>query len=60
MAHRKKDLWLKVFCPEEACLTEAERFHAPEARNTDAEADRWLEVFCPEDSCEIGEATRLP
>jgi hypothetical protein len=59
MADRKKDKWLKVFCPEDACLREEERIVLPASEETE-EHSVWLEVFCPEDSCEITSPTQLP
>ena len=46
MADRKKDKWLKLFCPEDACLTEEERIVLPASEETE-EHSAWLEVFCP-------------
>jgi hypothetical protein len=68
MAQRKKDKWLNVFCPEDACLAEEEHFDAPEAKAEDSKTEdtegkdqsTWLEVFCPESSCEIEEPSQLP
>lgn len=59
MADQKKDRWLKVFCPDDACMTEAERFSPPASENA-AESDEWLELFCPEGSCEITSPTQVP
>jgi hypothetical protein len=58
MADNKKSKWLKVFCPEDACLAEEERIDLPVS-----EAQRhseWLEIFCPEESCEVITPTQLP
>jgi hypothetical protein len=59
MADKNNDRWLKVFCPEDACMAEEERF-TPPASETAAKDDKWLELFCPEGSCEITEPTQLP
>jgi hypothetical protein len=59
MTDRKKDKWLKVFCPEDACMAEEERF-TPSSSEAEAKDDKWLELFCPEDSCEITSPTQLP
>ena len=59
MADQKKDKWLKVFCPEDACMAEEERFTPPTSEET-VKGDKWLELFCPEDSCEITSPTGLP
>lgn len=59
MADKKNDRWLKVFCPEDACMAEEERFTPPAFKET-VKGDKWLKLFCPEDSCEITEPTQLP
>jgi hypothetical protein len=59
MADQKNDRWLNVFCPENACLAEEERFTAPEFEE-EARQSKWLELFCPENSCEITSFTQLP
>jgi len=59
MADRKKDRWLKVFCPEDACLTEEERIDLPTSAQAEAQSE-WLEIFCPEQSCEVVSPTQLP
>jgi hypothetical protein len=59
MADKNNDRWLKVFCPEDACMAEEERFTPPASEET-VKGDKWLELFCPEDSCEITESTQLP
>lgn len=49
----QKGLWLKVFCPESRCLTEAEIMDLP-AETKAASQGRsglWLEVFCPDQAC---------
>lgn len=49
---QKRDPWLSVFCPDEACLTEEEHLSIASSRPAHAERrGAWLEVFCPEDSC---------
>ena len=48
----KKQIWLKVFCPDDAYLTEEERITLPESDEAEKH-DRWLEIFCPDNSCEI-------
>ena len=59
MAANKKDRWLKVFCPEDACLAEEERIDLPTPAKTE-EHSQWLEIFCPEESCEVVTPTQLP
>ena len=59
MADHKKSKWLKVFCPEDACLAEEERVSLPVSEETE-EHSEWLEVFCPQDTCEINSPTQLP
>jgi hypothetical protein len=60
MADKKKDKWLKVFCPEDACMAEEERFTPPTSEAPEKKDSLWHELFCPEDSCEITESTQLP
>jgi len=59
MADQKKDKWLKVFCPEDACMAEEERF-TPPVSEAASEGNLWHELFCPEDACEITSPTQLP
>ena len=59
MAANKKDRWLKVFCPEDACLAEEERFDPPTPAKAE-EHSQWLEIFCPEESCEVITPSQLP
>jgi len=60
MADRHNDdMWLKVFCPEDACLAEEERIALPTSGKAE-ERDGLLEVFCPEESCEIFSPSQLP
>ena len=59
MADHKKDRWLKVFCPEDACLAEEERIDLPKSAKQE-EHSEWLEIFCPEESCEVLTPTQLP
>lgn len=50
-----KGAWLKVFCPEARCLTEAEIVSIPAEERKEAESGAekglWLEVFCPDGAC---------
>lgn len=59
MADNKKSKWLKVFCPEDACLAEEERIDLPASAEAE-EHSEWLEIFCPEQSCEVITPTQLP
>lgn len=59
MAANKKDRWLKVFCPEDACLAEEERIDLPASAQAE-EHSEWLEIFCPEQACEVITPTQLP
>jgi len=59
MADRKKDRWLKVFCPEDACLAEEERLDLPTSTQAETQS-KWLKIFCPEQSCEVVLPTQLP
>lgn len=56
-----RGVWLELFCPNDACLTEMERFEIP-VFCTDPQAGRqiWLNLFCPDGSCEVFEASKLP
>jgi hypothetical protein len=48
--------WLKVFCPDARCLSDAEVASLPEEKKK-AMADKdglWLDVFCPDGSCATG------
>lgn len=55
----KNDIWLKTFCPEDACLTEAERIDLP-VDEAAGDEDAWLATFCPENTCEVTAASQLP
>ena len=56
-----RGVWLELFCPDDACLTEEERFSVPVfCENPKVKKSVFLELFCPEDSCEVVESTRLP
>jgi hypothetical protein len=58
---QERGVWLELFCPEEACLAEGERFTVPVfCENPKAKKSLVLELFCPNDSCEVVESTRLP
>jgi hypothetical protein len=59
MTADKKDRWLKVFCPQDACLAEEERLDLPTPAQAEAQSE-WLEIFCPEESCEVITPTQLP
>jgi hypothetical protein len=59
MSEIKKDIWLKIFCPDDACLTEEERIALPESDKGEKH-DEWLEIFCPENSCEITSPSQTP
>ena len=58
MTDRKEDNWLKVFCPEDACLAEEERIDLPVC--PEEAHSKWLDLFCPDGSCEITSPTQLP
>lgn len=58
---RECGVWLELFCPEDACLTEGERFTVPVfCENPRAKKSLVPELLCPDDSCEVVESTRLP
>ena len=55
-AEKKQGAWLKVFCPDARCLSEAEVESLPKAQK-EAMADKeglWMEVFCPDGACATG------
>ena len=56
-----RGVWLELFCPDDACLSEAERFSIPVfCEDPKVKKNVVLELFCPGDSCEVVESTRLP
>ena len=56
-----RGVWLELFCPDDACLSEAERFNIPVfCEDPKVKKNVVLDLFCPEDSCEVVESTRLP
>ena len=63
MEHTKdhrKDPWLRVFCPEDACLSEEEKVSPSQSRVTDTDKhSTWLDTFCPEDSCQADTPTSV-
>ena len=59
MAHRENDKWLKVFCPEKACLREEDRIDLSSVEKNE-KSSSWKEAFCPEDTCEIVSSTQVP
>jgi hypothetical protein len=59
MKKRNNDLWLKLFCPDEACLSAEERIELPEIKG-DKPSSIFLEVFCPWNACEISSPSQLP
>jgi len=59
MTDRKKSIWLKVFCPGEACLREEERINLPETGRSSRHS-AWLKVFCPQNRCEITAPSQVP
>lgn len=50
--------WVKVFCPNARCLSEAEVASLPpeqlESAQSDDKEGLWLELFCPEGACSTG------
>lgn len=58
---QERGVWLELFCPDDACLTEEERFSIPVfCEDPKVKKSVFLELFCPGDSCEVVESTRLP
>ena len=56
-----RGVWLELFCPDDACLSEAERFNIPVfCEDPKVKKNVVLDLFCPGDSCEVVESTRLP
>jgi hypothetical protein len=59
MIQSKQSKWLKVFCPEEACLREEERIGSTASGPSDRRSS-WLALFCPQSGCEFTAASQLP
>lgn len=58
---KDRGVWLEIFCPDDACLTEGERISVPVfCENPQVKKNIVLELFCPGDSCEVVEPTKLP
>ncbi len=56
-----RGVWLELFCPDDACFTEAERVRIPVfCEDPKAKKSLWLDLFCPDDSCEVVQSTKLP
>ena len=60
MAQSKQSKWLKVFCPEEACLREEERTSSTASSDPYEHRSAWLALFCPQSSCEFTASSQLP
>lgn len=58
---KDRGVWLELFCPDDACFTEAERVNIP-VFCTDPNAGKklWLKLFCPSGNCEVTQASQLP
>jgi hypothetical protein len=57
------DLWLKVFCPDARCLSEAEVASLPKEKREMAETEKggiWLEVPVPKEAPEEAEGVSIP
>ena len=58
---QERGVWLELFCPDDACLTEEERFSIPVfCEDPKVKKNVFLDLFCPGDNCEVVESTRLP
>ena len=58
---QERGIWLELFCPDDACLTNGERIGIPVfCEDPKVKKNVVLELFCPGDSCEVVESTRLP
>lgn len=58
---KSRGVWLEIFCPEDRCFTEEERFEVPVfCEDPKVEKKLWLKLFCPEGSCEITSPSQLP
>lgn len=58
---RDRGVWLELFCPDDACLSEAERINIPVyCEDPQVKKNVVLEVLCPGESCDVVESTRLP
>jgi len=56
-----RGVWLELFCPDDACLTEEERFSIPVfCEDPKVKKNVFLDLFCPGGSCEVVESTSLP
>jgi hypothetical protein len=56
-----RGVWLEIFCPDDACMTEEERISLPVfCEDPHVKKTVALELFCPGDSCEVVEPTKLP
>jgi hypothetical protein len=58
---QERGVWLELFCPDDMCLTEEERFSIPVfCEDPKVKKNVVLELFCPGDSCDVFEPTQLP
>jgi len=56
----QRDPWLRVFCPDKACLTEEEQLSVPAVEPTPVERQgAWLGTFCPDKRCEAETPTNV-
>jgi len=56
-----RGVWLDVFCPDDACISEAEKIRIPVfCADQTGGKKTWLDLFCPEGSCEVDAASKLP
>lgn len=58
----QEGLWLEIFCPDGACLTDEERGKVPERAEAPRGKDKgyWLKLFCPDDTCQIDNGSKAP
>ena len=57
---KEKGVWLELFCPDGACITEEEKMQVPVfCENPEHDHSLFVDIFCPGGSCEATEPTDL-
>lgn len=58
---KDRGIWLEIFCPDDQCFREEERFEVPIfCEDPKVGKKLWLRLFCPEGSCEVTSPSQLP
>ncbi len=58
---KDRGIWLELFCPDDACLTEQEQMKVPVfCENKDHDHSLFVDLFCPDGTCEPTEPTDIP